>query len=189
MKKVTEIEKGSLYTLVLTPFDSMLARYNMGDVFRVVGFERNALPVLSFESRAADFIDIRGYLYLSEALANEVLTKAGLRATDTWAIAKLTKPTEHLLLIMEKEWDYSEEEASRAVFDALKETSEDFRNLIRDFKIERPTKFIEVEYLPKGAFMRYFMKRAKAGVPYGQMKPLKLVSSERIEVLELLRRV
>jgi len=51
---------------------------------------------------------------------------SSLGATDAWAIAKLTEPTEHLLLLMEKEWDYSEQEASRALFDALKEISDGY---------------------------------------------------------------
>ncbi len=189
IKKIGELEEGIVYTLIATPFDSMLVRCNSGDVFRVVDFERNGLPILSFQGRVVSFIDIYGYLYLSEALASEVLMKAGLRATDTWAIAKLIEPTERLLLLMEKEWDYSEEEASRVIFNILKETSGDFRNLIRDFKIERPNKFIEVEYLPKGAFMRYIMKRAKEGVPYGQMKPLKLINPGQSKVIDILRKV
>ena len=102
-------------------------------------------------------------------------------------MAKLAEPTEHRLFLMEEEWDYSEEEASRAVFNALKEISEDFRNLIRDFRIDQPSKFVEVEYLSRGAFMRYFMQRIKEGVPYGQMKPLKMINSEHSEVINRLR--
>ena len=187
IKKIDELEKGNEYTLIITAFGSMAVRCNSGDMFKVVDFEDNGLPIFSFESRVIGSIDIYGYLNLSEALASKALLKAGLGATDTWVIAKLTEPIEHLLLLMEKEWDYSEEEASRAVFDALKDLSEDFRNLISDFKIEQPTKFIEVEYLPKGAFMRYFIKRAKEGLPYGQMKPLKLINPEQSKIIELLR--
>jgi len=189
IKKVDELEKGGEYTLIITPFDSMLVRCNPGDLFRVVDFENNGLPIFSFESRVISLINIYGYLDLSEALAREVLIKAGLGATDAWAIAKLTEPSEHLLFLMEKEWDYSEEEASRTIFNGLKEISEDFQNLIRDFNIEQPTKFIKVEYLPKGAFMRYTMKRAKEGVPYGQMKPLKLINPEHSEIIDILRSI
>ncbi len=189
IKRIGELEKGIAYRLITTPFDSMLVRCDSGDLFRVVDFEQNGLPILSFESRVVSLIDIYGYLYLSEALASKVLIKAGLEATDAWAIAKLIEPTERLLLLMEKEWDYSEEEASRAVFNALKEISEDFRSLIRDFEIEQPSKFIEVEYLSKGAFMRYFMQRIKEGVPYGQMKPLKIINPEHSEVISRLREV
>ena len=189
IKKIDELEKDNVYTLIATPFGSMLARYNMGDMFRLVDFERNGLPMFSFEGRVTSAIDIHGYLYLSETLATKLLIKAGLEATETWAIAKLLEPTEHILLLMEKTWDYSEEEASRLVFDALRETSEDFRNLIRDFKIEQPTKFIEVEYLPKGAFMRYNMKRVQEGASYGQIKPPKLINPEQSEPIDLLRKV
>lgn len=189
IKKVDELEKARIYTLITTAFGSMLVRCNSEDMFRVVDFEQNGLPILSFESRVTSSINIYGYLDLSEAFAVEILIKAGLRATDAWVIAKLTEPSEHILVLMEKEWNYSEKEASRVIFNILKEISEDFRNLIRDFKIERPAKFIEVEYLPRGAFMRYFMKRVKEGVPYGQMKPLKLINPEHSEVIDLLRKV
>ncbi len=189
IKKIDELEEGLVYKLITTPFDSMLVRCDSGDLFRVVDFERNGLPILSFESRVVSLINIYGYLHLSEALARTVLAKVGLEATDSWAMAKLTEPTERLLLLMEKEWDYSEEEASRAVFNALKDISEDFRNLIKDFEIEQSSKFIEVEYLSKGAFMRYFMKRIKEGVPYGQMKPLKMINPEQSEVINILRKV
>jgi hypothetical protein len=189
IKKITEIEKGNVYTPIVTPFYSMLIKCNSGDMFRVVDFEQNGLPILSFVSRVTSSINIYGYLYLSEAFAGEILTKAGLKATETWVMAKLTEPSEHILLLMEKEWNYSEEQASRVIFNILKETSEDFRKLIRDFKIEQPTKFIEVEYLPRGAFMRYFMKRVEEGVPYGQMKPLKLINPEKMEIIDILRKV
>jgi len=189
IKKIDELEKEKVYTLIVSPFGSMLVRYNVGDMFRVVDFEQNGLPVLSFEGRAVSILDIRSYFCLSEALASKALLKAGIGATDAWAIAKLTEPTEHLLLLMEKEWDYSEEEASRAVFNALNEISEDFRNLIMDFKIERPNKVIEVEYLKRGTFTRYMMKRAKEGLPYGQIKVPKLITPEKSEIINLLRRV
>ena len=189
VKRADELEKGEVYTLITTAFGSMLVRCNSEDMFRVVDFEQNGLPILSFESRVASYVNIYGYLNLSEAFVVEILTKAGLKATDAWVIAKLTEPSEHLLLMMEKEWDYSEEEASRAVFNALKDISEDFRNLIRDFEIEQPSQFIEVEYLSKGAFMRYFMQRIKEGVPYGQMKPLKIINPEHSEIINRLRKV
>ncbi len=189
IRKIDELEKGNVYTLIVSSFGSMLVRYNMGDMFRVVDFEQNGLPIFSFESRVTSLINVYGYLYLSEALVKESLIKAGLGATNTWAIAKLIDPTEHLLLLMEKTWDYSEEEASRSVFNALKKISEDFRNLIRDFEIAQPSQFIEVEYLPKGAFMRYLMKKAKEGVPYGQMKPPKLINPEQSEIIDILRKV
>ena len=188
IRQIHELEKGNVYTLITTPFDNMVVRINTEDTFKVVDFEQNGLPILAFESRVADLLDIYGYLYLSEALATAVLTKAGLKHTDTWAIAKVIEPTEHLLLLMEKTWDYSDEEVSRAVFDSLKKISEDFRNLIRDYKIERPTKFIKVEYLPKGAFMRYIMKKAKEGVPFGQIKPPKLINPEKSELIDFLRK-
>jgi len=189
IRKIDELEKGNVYTLIVSSFGSMMIRYNMGDIFRVVDFEQNGLPIFSFEGRVTSSISIYGYLNLSEALAVEILTKAGLRATDRWIMAKLTEPSEHILLAMEKEWDYSEQEASRVVFNVLKESSEDFRNLIRDFEIAQPSQFIEVEYLRKGAFMRYLIRKAKEGVPYGQIKPPKVINPEKAEIIDILRKI
>lgn len=189
IRKIHELEKGKMYTLVITPVNDVIVRHNTGDIFKVVDFEDNGLPVLSFESRANDLIDLYGYLYLSESLAGEALRRAGLQTSDKWAIAKLINPSEHLLLLMEKSWDYSEDEASRAVFNSLADMSEDFRNLIRDFEIERSDKCIKVEYLPRGAFTRYTMKKIKEGAPFGQVKPPKLINPEKAKMIQTLRTV
>jgi len=189
VRKINELEKSEIYELICTPFRSVIMRYKMGDLFKMVDFRDDGMPIFSFESRKADLLDIRGYFRLSEALAVKALVEAGLPPTDKWAFTKEIEPDEHLCLLMEREWEYPESEASRRVFEALQKISTDFHNYVRDFGIRDPGKVIKVEYLKKGAFMRYIMHRAKQGVEMGQIKPLKLITPQNKEVANLLRRI
>lgn len=189
VRKVTELEKGKIYGLVSTPYRSVIVRYKIGDLFKVVDFRADGLPIFSFESREADLLDISGYFRLSDALAIKALVEAGLPPTDKWAFVKETEPEEHLCLLMEREWEYPEIEASQRVFEALKKVDPFFQNYVRDFGIRDPWKAIKVEYLKKGAFMRYTMLRAKHGAEMGQIKPIKLITPKNKEVADLLRRI
>ena len=161
----------------------------MADLFKVVDFRDDGMPIFSFESRRADLLDIRNYFRLSDALAIKALVEAGLPLTDKWAFAKEIEPDEHLCLLMEREWEYPEREASRRIFEALQKVDPQFQNYVRDFGIRDPWKVIKVEYLRKGAFMRYVMQRAKQGAEMGQIKPLKLITPKNKEVADLLKRI
>jgi hypothetical protein len=189
VRKINGLERDKIYELVVTPLGSVLVRYKMGDLFKVVDFRDDGMPIFSFESRRADLLDIRNYFRLSDALAIKALVEAGLPPTDKWAFAKEIDPDEHLCLLMEREWKYPEGEASRRVFEALKKVDPEFQNYVRDFRIKDPWKVIKVEYLRKGAFMRYVMARAKQGAEMGQIKPLKLITPKNKEVADLLRRI
>lgn len=189
VKKINELEKDKVYELVYTPFRSLIVRYQMDDLFRVVDFKEDGLPIFNFESRKNDVLDFFAYFRLSEALAVKTMVKAGLPPTDKWAFVKETEPDEHLCLLMEKEWDYSELEASRRVFEALQEVNPYFKNYVEDFRITDPWKIIKVNYLQKGAFMRYIMLRAKEGVEMGQLKPLKLITPQNKRVADTLKSV
>jgi hypothetical protein len=185
VKKIDELEKDTVYELVFTPYASVVVRMTMGDLFKVADIRDDGLPLFSFESRKKDRLDIRNAFLLTEALAARVLVKAGLPPTDKWAFVKEMEPEEHLCLLMEREWDYSEEEASRRVFEAIREIEPYFR----DFGVKDAQKIIRVEYLQKGAFMRYIMLRAQEGAELGQIKPLKLITPQNREIAEVLRRV
>lgn len=189
VKKIDEIEKNEIYELVFTPYRSVFVRIKMGDLFKVADFREDGLPIFSFESRKMDRLEFFNYFMLSEAMAVKVLIKSGLPPTDKWAFVKELEPDEHLCLLMEREWDYSPEEAGRRVFESLREIDPFFAEYINDFGIKDPEKIIRVEYLQKGAFMRYIMRRAREGAEIGQIKPLKLITPQNREVAEILRRV
>ncbi|MDW8034375.1 MAG: hypothetical protein RMI79_05555, partial [Nitrososphaerota archaeon] len=92
-----------------------------------------------------------------------------------------------ICILMEKEHDYDEKNAAEMIFRALLDESEEFRNFVRDFKIKDPTEVIKVEYLRNGAFNRYTSLRLKMGLPYGQVKPLKVIPTQKMEIFETLR--
>jgi len=189
VKKVDELKKGNVYEVMITPFGSTLIRYKMGDLFRVIDFMDDGMPIFCFEGRKHAVINMYGYYRISQSIVLNALKKAGLKATDNWTVTRITDPTDRLLFLMEKEWEYSEEQAARLLFNSLQEIHEDFRNYVKDFKIQNPFEALRVEYLRKGAFMRYVMRRAKEGVPFGQMKPQKIISDETSEAVAVLRRV
>jgi len=189
VRKINELEKDKIYELICTPFRSVIMRYKMGDLFKVIDFRDDGMPIFGFESRKEDILDIRGYFRLSGALAVEALVGAGLPPTDKWAFVKEIEPDDHLCLLMEREWEYPEREASRRIFESLQKIDPYFQSYVKDCGIRDPWKVIKVEYLKKGAFMRYIMLRAKQGVEMGQIKPLKLITPQNKDVAELLKRI
>jgi len=189
MKKVDELRKEMVYELIGTPFGSIFIRYSSGDLLRVVDFRDDGTPVFSFEGRKTAIIEIQSYFRLTEDLMAKALAMAGLRLSDKWAVAQIPHPKEHLHILMEKEWPYTEREAAKIIFDSLQSLCDDFRRYVEDFRVRRSSEIVRVEYLKKGAFLRYAMRQAKKGAPIGQIKPPKLVSANRLEIFDLLRRI
>jgi hypothetical protein len=172
---------------MITPFESILFRYDLEDLFRVVDFRDDGMPVFAFGGRKKNILDVHGYYRVTPYIIVQTLDRAGFKASDKWAVAKLLEPKEHLCFLMEKTWSYSEEQAEKVIFDALKETLEDFRKFVVDFHIQNPSEAIRVEYLKQGAFMRYSGIKTKMGAPMGQIKPPQLIPSDSMEIYETLR--
>ena len=189
VKRIDELKKGEIYELVGTPFGTMLMRYKIEDKLKVVNFRDDGLPIFEFEGRKNEIIDIYGYFRVSQAIAVRALCEAGLKETDKWCLAKATSPREHLLFLMEREWELSEEKTAALLFNALYRVNQEFKNYVDDFGIKEPQELIEVQYLKKGAFMRYTMKKMKEGVPIGNIKPPKIASTDKSDDIELLRSV
>ncbi|MBO3799953.1 MAG: GH3 auxin-responsive promoter family protein [Candidatus Brockarchaeota archaeon] len=185
--EIDELKKGNSYSLIITPFGGCVIRYRIGDIFRVEHLRDDGAPVFAFEGREGYSFDIYGYFRIDERLATRVMIKSGLTSSEDWCFAKIMEPNEKVCVLMEKERDYSEEAAAGMIFKALLDESEDFRNFIRDFKIRNPTEVIKVEYLERGAFKRYSHSRLKMGLPYGQVKPLKVIPTQKMEIFETLR--
>jgi hypothetical protein len=189
IKKIDELKKGQVYDLVGTPFGSILIRYEIGDQLRVIDFRDDGLPIFDVEGRKKQVIDIYGYYRLTQAMAVKVLYEAGLKETDKWCVVKRIDPKEHICVLMEREWKHPEREAAKLVFEAMKKVNPGFRNYVTDFRIKDPSEVIKVEYLRKGAFMRYTMNRVKEGAALGNVKPPKIITVDRSEVADLLRSV
>ena len=183
-----EVKKDGVYEAVITPFGSGLVRYKSGDLFKVVKIRDDGMPVFSCEGRKVHVIDVYGYFRLTEGLVAEALVQAGLRNSDKWAVIKQSTPEEHLHFLMEKEWDYSEVEAEKQIFNSLINVSQEFAEYVRIFRI-KPSQIIKVEYLRKGAFTRYLMRAAKLGLPLGQLKAPKIIPMNRADIFDLLRSV
>ena len=75
VRKINELEKDVIYELVCTPFRSVIMRYRMGDLFKVLDFRDDGMPIFGFESRKEDLLDIHGYFRFSEALAVKALLR------------------------------------------------------------------------------------------------------------------
>jgi len=181
--KIDELRKGVRYELVASPFGTMFMRYRTGDLFSVVDFRDDGMPIFTFEGRRIEIIDIRNYIRLSANMAQDVLKKAGLTNTDKWAVTKVVDGDEKIMFLMEKTWDLDEKAAAKRIFEAMK-MYEDFRNYIEDFKIKRPEEVIVIKYLKKGAFARYAMRKIKKGAPLGQYKPPKVIPPERKDIID-----
>lgn len=187
--RVDQLEKDGLYELVVTTFGGVAARYKMGDTFRVIDMEDDKLPVLRYESRTAGMLDIRNYFNVTEAMIRDVLTMTKLSFSDNWTVSHSINPSDKVYILMEKEKDISEAEATNRVFSVFQEVNPYFKNYVQDFGIKHPTEILMVQYLPQGAFMRYTMKKAKEGVPMGQIKPPKIIPPEKEDLANMLRTI
>jgi len=58
MKDLDELKRGGIYDLVVTPFGSIIYRYDMKDLFRVVDFRDDGMPVFAFEGRKTTVIQL-----------------------------------------------------------------------------------------------------------------------------------
>lgn len=188
LNKIDELKKGESYELVGTPFGSIFVRYNIEDLIKVVDFRDDGMPLFEVEGRKASIISINNYFRLTESLVYKILNKAGFKNSDRCAVTKRLEE-EKLIFLMEEEWNYSEEEAEERLFKAMSELIPDFRSYIRDFGIKDADDVIEVEYLNKGAFMRYTLQKIDEGVPMGQYKPKKIIPEESDDDIEFLRKV
>lgn len=188
IKKIQELSRNVVYELVATVFGSCPTRYRVGDLFRVVDFEADGTPIFRFEGRTVGLIDICNYYRMSEALARDALSLSGFHS-ENWAICHEVAPKERLKFLLEKDADFTEEQLARRLFEALRKIFPDFECYVRDFKVNDPGEAIEVEYLKKGAFLRYMMRKQKEGVSFGQIKPPKVIGDKQHDLAELLRNV
>lgn len=193
-RDLDELKRGEIYDLVVTPFGSMLFRYDMEDLLRVVDFRDDGMPIFAFESRKKTVIELYSRYTITPNVIALALSKAGLRSSEKWAVVKLLKPREHLHFVMEKTWPYSEREAEEIIFNSLMEVygtvpqrGDVLRDYVSHFRIKNPSEVVTVEYLRPGAFLRYSMKRGKAGFPIGQYKPPKIIPTDRTEIYDVLR--
>jgi len=189
IKKIDELKRGGTYELAGTPFGSIIFRYRIGDVLTVVDFRDDGLPLFAFVGRVENALNFYTYYNVTEGVISKVLVEIGLKSFEKWALTNKTQPMEHLHIIMEKPWEYSEEETSKLIFESMQKTTPDFQNFVKDFKIRKPSQVIKVEYLKRGAFLRYTIKKSREGVPFGQIKPPKIIPPDKREIFELLRQI
>jgi hypothetical protein len=196
MKDLDELRKGEVYDLVVTPFGSILFRYDMEDRFRVIDYRDDGMPIFAFEGRKTSAIKLYSRYVVSSTIIVQALYEAGLRASDKWAVIKMLKPREHFQFAMEKTWPYSEEESEKIIFHSLMKASETLpqrgetlTNYVADFKIKDPSEVVKVEYLKPGAFLRYSIMKAKSGAQIGQYKPPTIIPTEKADIYETLRSI
>lgn len=187
IRKIEELEKGKNYELIFTPFKSIVVRYKTGDIFRLAGFQADGLPFFNFESRVINIIDIHNYFRLSLSTAFKALKLAGFPPSNNWAFTKELGPKERLVLLMENEWGLTEKQVANKLFQALKIVDHEFHNYINDFKISNPEDVISVQYLRRGAFRRYVDIKMKQGVPFGRIKPFRIITPENFDIIKILR--
>jgi len=195
LKDLDELRKGETYDLVITPYGSILFRYDMEDLLRVINFRDDGMPVFEFEGRKAAVLRLYNYNVTPNAIL-DALSRAGLKSSDKWAVTKILKDREHLSFVMEKTWDYDEKEAERVIFQALLDAEKaipyrgrTFTDYVQAFNIKEPSEAVRVQYLRRGAFTRYAILKAKTGAPIGQYKPPNIIPPEKIEIYETLRSV
>lgn len=187
VKQVDELEKNKLYELAATGFGSMLIRYKTGDLFRVIDFREDRMPILDCEGRKDTWLDFYGYFRISERVITDAIIKAGLDGFEKWCVyKKVDHGSEKLIVLMEKIWGYSELKSSEKIFEALQKISPNFNDYVNDFQIEQAEQIIKVKYLSRGSFIRFTMKMKNKGVPLGQIKVPKIITNNEKQYIKML---
>ena len=122
---------------------------------------------------------------LTMSIAFKAFKKAGFPASNNWAFTKEFIPNEHLVLLMEDEWDLTEKQIAEKICRALQQIDKSFNNYITDFKIKDPMDAMSVTFLKRGAFKRYTTEKIKQGVPIGNIKPLRIITPEKTEIINI----
>ena len=187
--KLPEVKRGNTYKLIGTAFGGLFARYDVGDLVRVTDQRDDGMPVFSFWGRENAIVIIGGYPLVTEAVAAQVMARAGLSLSDKWAFTKSLEGQEKVLVLMENTWGLPTDEAAKRIFESMGSLVYFFKQYVRQFGITGPEQLVKVEYLKRGAFLRYSMERGRQGHPMGQIKPPKIIPSERQDISDLLRRV
>ena len=160
VKRIDELKRGKTYELVGTSMGGMLIRYRMEDLLTVVDFRDDGMPYFTFKSRVSELLDFYGYFRIGEELFSRVLDQIGLRYFEKWALTKETRrDSEYTRVLMEMPWEYSEERTAKMIFENLLQLSDDFQSYVKDFSIKHPKEIIKVEYLGRGAFLRYSLNK------------------------------
>jgi len=189
LRRLSEVRPGGIYRVLATAFGGTLAKYDIGDIVRVIDTRDDGMPVFSFWGRRNATVTIFRPPHITEAFATRMMEMAGLSLSDKWAISKTFEGRERLLVLMENTWGLSKEEATRRIYNAIINLNPQLQEYAKEFGLHRPEDMVEVQYLKRGAFLRYSMQRGKEGVPVGQVKPPKIIPSERQDLCELLRSV
>lgn len=100
-----EVEVGSRYQLVATPFKSDITRYIMPDVFECVGIGDDILntpfPVFEYHSRADKLIVLHNFTRINEDELLKVLKDSGVDFVDFTARVELHGTKEYLVIYVE----------------------------------------------------------------------------------------
>ncbi|MGM0509579.1 MAG: hypothetical protein ACQESD_00430 [Thermoplasmatota archaeon] len=187
--QISELEEGEVYKMIVTPFGSPLIRYDQKDLLRVAEIREDGMPLFEFESREANMLNISDYFIANEGIIFRTLKRAGWRRSSNWAVTKSIEVKQGLRFLMEKDWEYDRKEAEKRIYKALKEENEFFEKYVDDFGISDPSDVIEVEYLKKGAFKRYTLKKMDGDEPIGQYKAPKVITPKEYDIIETLRTV
>lgn len=170
---IGELEAGRRYEPVVTNFHGgCMLRYRTGDLIEVISTSDDArgvkIPLIRFDSRAGNVIDIPGPVRLNEKACWKMIEAAGVNYTD-WVVASETR-NEKLFVHFYVETF----EPRRRVLGRLKKAAaraiESFDGVL-DILGYNP---LNVTTLAEGVFEMYKTEMEAGGAAPGQMKPTRV---------------
>lgn len=161
--KLMEVEPGSRYQFVVTPYKNDLVRYVTTDVFEcidigdsILGME---LPIFRFYSRGDKLVSVHNFTRISEEELLSVLKEAEIPFVDFTVRVELEGSREYMAMYLELSAPMDPDEVLRRLDSGLLNVDKDWRDL-SSFMDYTPLK---IRLLPKGAFRRYLS--SKVGMP------------------------
>ncbi|MBI2184216.1 MAG: GH3 auxin-responsive promoter family protein [Thaumarchaeota archaeon] len=170
--RISEVEKGSRYQLVATPFSSEITRYLTSDIFECLADGDSILsvdqPVFKFASRVGTDIALHNFTRINEGELITALKTAGIKHVDFTARWEASGSLEYMTLYIETEETTSKQEVEDTIHQKLLEMDRDYAMLSRLFAY----KPLRVTLLSKGTFAKYLGERT------GTIKPERLAMKQ-----------
>ena len=178
-----EVKAGENYEIVITNFHGgAMVRYRVGDMIRIMALRNEKLgieiPLMAFERRADELIDIAGFTRLTEKTIWQAIENTGIPYQD-WTVRKEVvgeRPVLQLYLELGDGYIASEKGMATAVHQQLKKLDSDYADLEGLLGL----KPLAVTLLPEGAFKAYMTARRDEGADLAHLKPPHINPSDKV---------
>jgi hypothetical protein len=189
-----EVQPGRNYEIVITNLHGgVLVRFRLGDMITITSLRNDKLnidiPQMMFYGRADYLIDVAGLGRLTERIIWEAIENTGIPYADWTARKELREDRAVLHVFVEPKGStvVNEKEFAEALGRELQNLEVQYHHNPYNIYDEadeaaamESEDYVEVSYLPQGAFTNYLAFKQAEGADLGHLKPPHVNPSDRV---------